>query len=29
MSHMLLGTWPKQIYNKNINFGKYITVYNN
>ena len=29
MCHMLLGTWPKQIYNKNINFGKYLTVYNN
>lgn len=29
MSHMLLGTWPKQIYNKSINFGKYLTVYNN
>jgi hypothetical protein len=28
MGHMLLGTWPKQLYNNNINFGKFMTVYN-
>ena len=28
MGHMLLGTWPKQLYNHNINFGKFMTVYN-